>query len=950
MKQNYILLSTCLVLFSILNSNAQEFSDDAVTDLDSFLDTDADETSYSLGPLNNDSKYITSSTSLYHQMIYNNGSTGTVGRITVKSENKNHQKITPLRASSGEIITIKMKFKTKGTLVSNEDVFIFGLKSVLETEDTDFPIDDNDSNVKNGEWAVVNVDADKKLKLKDKTNQATEDYADANTCYVTVKYFIGDTRANSRIKMKLENNDSSSGWVDHTWTSQLLYDAITGSTGAYMIYGSLAALGSSNTTPHLYIDDYEFTTNDRGIVQLDTNDINDTAAWSTGALPETTDRLFIFDNTTSFLDSENGNKNYEYIYIDADSKLTIIAIDELSITSLDLDGKLDIKSGNFTEGNIKIGSTSTNSMNKSVTLSNTGDLLTIAPGGYVLRQSSMLCRYYNPGDGGGTGPHWQKYNSSGSTPSWEHDASFPDGSTDYSARNLVYTTQAHQAKLTGVNTFNDVYILDGKKMVIDSEGRVTVNSIYTQDTDDAESAILYTGASLIVNGTSTGNFTYNRYLGTTNWYLVSSPLAGETIQDLISNTPFASGSDNSANSIIGLSTYKGTDNTWEYMEDGSSGSIASGSGYAVKLSTLANVPFNGTLVTEDVQVTGLTASRFNLIGNPYTSYINAISLLDNNVANLSEQTIWIWNQAALDGAGRYAVYNNANDTEIMPAGGFFIKSSDTSTVFDISQAYQNHDITEVIIDSRSTGNSNANSEDSGEKTVQRGSNAYSQIKLSMQTDNVTKTTDIYYIEGRSTNFDNGWDSSMFDGVANDFAVYTQHVGNNAPAMNLAIQSLPKRDYESMVVPIGVHAVQGTSIEFSTALIEMPEGLKVFIHDMNDDSFNELTEGNTFKTFAAQDLKGTGRFYIHTTYEDPTQIPATSGDLSMYNFQDGMKIMGLKSETATFTLYNFLGVVVYETLYDASAGSDVPLPSLASGVYIARLKTNAKTVTKKIIIK
>ena len=58
-----------------------------------------------------------------------------------------------------------MKFKTKGTLVSNEDVFIFGLKSVLETEDTDFPIDDNDSNVKNGEWAVVNVDADKKLKL-----------------------------------------------------------------------------------------------------------------------------------------------------------------------------------------------------------------------------------------------------------------------------------------------------------------------------------------------------------------------------------------------------------------------------------------------------------------------------------------------------------------------------------------------------------------------------------------------------------------------------------------------------------------------------------------------------------------------------------------------------------------------------------------------------------------
>ena len=72
----------------------------------------------------------------------------------------------------------------------------------------------------------------------------------------------------------------------------------------------------------IYIDDYEFTTSgDSGLIQLGTNDINAAAAWSTGSLPTSTDRLFIFDKTGSFINSSSESKTYDYVYIDEDSKL-----------------------------------------------------------------------------------------------------------------------------------------------------------------------------------------------------------------------------------------------------------------------------------------------------------------------------------------------------------------------------------------------------------------------------------------------------------------------------------------------------------------------------------------------------------------------------------------------------------------------------------------------------
>ncbi|WP_435262096.1 hypothetical protein [Tenacibaculum sp. nBUS_03] len=59
---------------------------------------------------------------------------------------------------------------------------------------------------------------------------------------------------------------------------------------------------------------------------------------------------------------------------------------------------------------------------------------------------------------------------------------------------------------------------------------ITVNSITLND-----------GASFIAQASVNGSITYNRNLPTTNWHLVSAPVSGETLDDVIANNDLASG-------------------------------------------------------------------------------------------------------------------------------------------------------------------------------------------------------------------------------------------------------------------------------------------------------------------------------------------------------------------------------------------------------------------------
>ena len=95
-----------------------------------------------------------------------------------------------------------------------------------------------------------------------------------------------------------------------------------------------------------------------------------------------------------------------------------------------------------------------------------------------------------------------------------------------------------------------------------------------------------------------------------------------------------------------------------------------------------------------------------------------------------------------------------------------------------------------------------------------------EINLTLTNESETRAADIYYIDGTTTGFDNGYDSSIFGGFENEFAIYTHEVTTDS-GRNLGIQSLPDNDYENMIIPVGINATSGMTISISASSVNLP---------------------------------------------------------------------------------------------------------------------------------
>ena len=103
---------------------------------------------------------------------------------------------------------------------------------------------------------------------------------------------------------------------------------------------------------------------------------------------------------------------------------------------------------------------------------------------------------------------------------------------------------------------------------------------------DINSVTMANGSSLISTSTFFGNITYTRNLATTNWYLVSSPVVGQTYNDAYVT---ANGIDSGTGSNRGIAPYVTGDDSWDYMQAGETTSFSTGTGYSVKRLSLIHI-------------------------------------------------------------------------------------------------------------------------------------------------------------------------------------------------------------------------------------------------------------------------------------------------------------------------------------------------------------------------
>ena len=454
-----------------------------------------------------------------------------------------------------------------------------------------------------------------------------------------------------------------------------------------------------------------------------------------------------------------------------------------------------------------------------------------------------------------------------------------------------------------------------------SSGEITVAAI------DIKS-----GAAFVANGTATvtGAATYSRNLthtaGNTNgWYLVASPLVGATFDDTwVNANSLATGSGTNR----GLATYTESANTWDYFLTGESGTFTPGTGYSVKRSATGDVSFTGTINTADTDVTLVrTDNGFNLVANPYTSYINSETLLDNNTVVSNNKNIYVWN----NGTTSYDTKISTAAFQVAPGQAFFVRSNEGGGTLTFAESNQ--------------------SDNSGTDTFQRTAATIPEIELSVADESTHRYIKLYFNDAATKGFDNGYDGDLFGGVANSFEIYS-HLLEDNQGEKYQIQSLPNSDLASMVIPVGLKAATGKELAFSVKKLNLPTDIKVYLEDRVTNTFTLLDETNSvYNITLSSAIDGIGRFYLHTSNSVLSTSDVNLNSVSIFKINNSnLRVAGLSQGKASISLYNILGKQMMMTTFDAINSNDISLPKLAAGVYIVQLTTEAGKLNKKIILK
>ena len=159
----------------------------------------------------------------------------------------------------------------------------------------------------------------------------------------------------------------------------------------------------------------------------------------------------------------------------------------------------------------------------------------------------------------------------------------------------------------------------------------------------------------------------------------------------------------------------------------------------------------------------------------------------------------------------------------------------------------------------------------------------------------------------------------------------------------------------MVIPLGVNAVENTTLSFTAAIENLPSGINVYLEDKVENTFTLLdTAQANYTATVTSAVNGFGRFYLHTTssvLSVDTNIAALNSIHIYKSNTRTLTITGLANqEKNNVKVYTILGKQVFNKSIAAQQKAEVQLPmSLSTGVYLIKLQTANGSVNKKVIL-
>ena len=501
---------------------------------------------------------------------------------------------------------------------------------------------------------------------------------------------------------------------------------------------------------------------------------------------------------------------------------------------------------------------------------------------------------------------------------------------------------------------DDLIINNGAVVSVQQSESIVLNDDLINNGELTLNSISNEYSSLIVNGSVTGDVVYKRHvnINTSGNDLISAPITGQTFGVFAaSNGNIFSNPTNLTEKLFGpfdkvTETYLTYDTN---VPAEAAVVLEAGTGYRAASMDNSTFDFRGFVNTASVPVsilnTGTIYPEWNLIGNPYPSYIKLSDFLSTNISEFLPTSAAIYGYDG-DASNGWTIWNLAYslanpNTIITPGQGFLVSSKigGGTMVFNPSMR------------AIATGDVNFD-DDFIEGRVANRPNDISFLKLEINTNSAVYNSDFYFTDNASLGLDIGYDAAIYGGSAPNFAIYSQLVQDNE-GLDMAIQSVSFDDVNNgLVIPIGINAAQGQQLTVTMPNNTLPSDIEVYLEDTVANTFT-LLNNTDFLLTPGSALSGIGRFFIRFESETLGITENAINTLYIYAtaFPKEVVIKGEILSETTVKLIDIQGRDVLSTSLETNKNRQtIDVSNLSSGVYVVHLINDKHNIKQKIIIR
>ncbi|MEA4851176.1 MAG: T9SS type A sorting domain-containing protein [Paludibacter sp.] len=559
-----------------------------------------------------------------------------------------------------------------------------------------------------------------------------------------------------------------------------------------------------------------------------------------------------------------------------------------------------------------------------------GDGITYADSNESLASSAFTTGLFYQSSATGNFSSTNTWQSSTDNATWVNAISIP------SSTSSVTILSEHEVAInqnTVVSTLN-----------INSGGKLTLNNglSLTASTLNINSDASGTG-TFVNNGTATiASASVNQYLASArNWYL-SSPISTATVPTGSTYYCYQESGDNSDFSVSGATAY------WKPNAQGTL--MAVGKGYIAQPNTSATLSYVGTLNDGDLSInlsrtTGKTNEGFNLVGNPYPSYVSLKSMAAGDSSHV-ETTYWLRSKNIANTAYVFDTYNFKGNIAISSGSGkeitgviapmqafwLRVRNGFASGTLTLHNSFRSHidDVNNVF---RAPHQSNI------ENLI---------VRLQVSNGLNTDETILYINPEARTGYDDYDSQKMSNNSVSVPEIFTVVGGEK-----LAINGLSNLEL-NQEIPLGF--TSGATNLFSIKVNELSNfntDMRIILKDKQINTEYDLTNGTAYQ-FNSDAVNTINRFAIIFRVKSVTTD--VNNDIDNNNYIPVLKnvnnqiTINIPSEIVgkvNVSVRDILGQMLENKLLTNT--ENVLNSSFFSGVYLVNISANGKTTTRKILV-